>query len=76
MRQPEPIDALNRRRLELMRLALRHLENIRAKAAHDCHTLSSLVDALSEPRGIAKTHAEKFKDYVRSIVKAELGGAS
>lgn len=69
------MDELNTRRLELMRLALRHGENIRAKAAHDCHTLSSLVDALSEPRGIAKTHVEKFKDLVRSIIKEEIGAA-
>lgn len=73
MSQSKPIDELNSRRLELMRLGLWHKQNIAARIERESTTLAEVVSALKEPHGVARVHAESFRDYVKQIIR-ELGG--
>lgn len=59
---------------EVCRTVKLHKRNVEARIAKDAMTLESLVRALREPRGVARSHIDAFRDYIRSIVRVELGG--
>jgi len=53
----------------VFRLAKWHKRNVEARMAKDAVTLESLVRALQEPRGVAKGHAESFRDCITANVR-------
>src|SRR5262245_58174500 len=73
--QPAIDHALNLRRREMIRPVDRHRQGLRLRIERDAMTLESLVRVLQEPRAAAKDHVAALTDFIRAIVREELGGA-
>jgi len=58
---------------ECVRILAWHKSNIDKRLARNAMTLEAVVQALQEPRGVTKAHVQSFRDYIKAIVRAELG---
>lgn len=72
---PTPDYELKLRYAEAVRLLEWHGQNIKKRLARNAMTLEAVVQALQEPRGAAKVHAQSFREIIKAIVRAELGGS-
>src|SRR5262249_389338 len=67
-------DALNARRTAMIRAVDRHRQCLRLRFEKDTMTVAALARVLQRPRSADKGHIAALKDFIRSIVREQLGG--